>query len=236
MGSVTPPSESLALCVRDPGIVPYAERGSTFHRHCRTAGVLALTTTSLGMFTPLVCGALGFLTLGLGWGLLAATASTAAAISIVNISALLGNDRLERQLRERIGANLDDLEFVGLCRSENNSVKGKYLTPRLDTDDNVGFLELAEKELRILTEESVVTVPRDSIQSIDRVRCIELPYLSWIRIEFEDDGDTASSFLVMSRQATSIREIRTRTQDLYTRLVDWHTEAQLRWLEEHRDC
>lgn len=227
--------ESLALCIEDPGIVPYSGRGSTFRRHCRTHGVLALTTTSLGMFTPLLCGTLGFLALGLGWGLLAASASTLAAISIVNIAALLGNDKLESRLRERIGAASGHLEFVGLCRSENNTFRGKYLTPRLDTDDNVGFLDLTDSELRIWTEESMVVIARDSIQRIDRARCIELPYLSWIQIEFEDEDNITGSFLLMSRQASSIRGIYSRTEDLYRQLIDWHTEAQLRWLEAHRD-
>jgi hypothetical protein len=235
MEAMSDRSESLALCIRDPGIVPYAERGSTFHRHCRTHGVLALTTTSLGMFAPLVCGALGFLTLGLGWGLLAVSVSTLAAVSIVNISALLGNAKLEARLREQIGARASEMEFVGLCRSENNTLRGKYLTPRLDTDDNVGFLELTDSTLRIATEESTVVIARSSIQTIDSVRCIELPYLSWIQIEFEDEDDHIGSFLLMSRQASTIREIRSRTRALYATLIDWHTEAQLRWLEEHRD-
>lgn len=226
--------ESLSLAPCYPGgIVPVSDRGSTFSRHCRTHGIVALTTTSLGMFTPLVGGALGFLALGLGWGLLAASASTIAAISIVNIAALLGNDKLEARLREQLGVSTD-VEFVGLCRSENNTFRGKYLTPRLDTDDNVGFLAMNESELLVRTEESLIAIERDCIQRIERTRCIELPYLSWIRIEFEDDVGAEHSFLLMSRHASTIRQIRVRTEDLYVRLIDWHTEGQLRWLEEHR--
>ncbi len=226
------PSE--ALIVSDRGIVHYADRGSTFHQHCRTAGVLALTTTSLGMFTPLLCAALGFVVLGPLGGVIAASAATAAAVSIVNISALLGNERLERRLRARLAPAADDLEFVGLCRSENNSLRGKYLTPRLDTDDNVGFVKAADDALRILTEEGVVAIPRDEIRQITRCRCIELPYLSWIRIEIEDASATAGSFLLMSRQAGTIREVRARTDALYAKLVDWHTEGLLAWLENER--
>lgn len=218
----------------DAGIVPYAGRGSAFHRHCRTTGVVALAATSLGMFTPLIAGALTFLTLGLGWGLVAVSASTAAAVTFVNIAALIGNRRLERRLRRQVGPAVAELEFVGLCRSENNSVKGKYLTPRLDTDDNIGFLDLADDALRVITEEGVIAIARDSIREIGRSPCIELPYLSWIRIEVEHADDATTSFLLMSRQAATIRELRGRTEALYCQLVDWHTDAQLRWLENER--
>lgn len=234
MVRMSEPRDTLMLAPCYPSeLVPYSSRSSTFQRHCRTHGLLALSATSLGMFTPLVCGALGFVTLGLGWGLLAATASTVAAIAIINGAALLGNDKLESRLRREMEVP-DELEFVGLCRIENNSLRGKYLTPRLDTDDNVGFLELSDAELSIRIEEAVIAVERDAIARIERERCVELPYLSWIRIEFEDDTGRDRSFLMMSREASSIREIRTRTEALYAQLIDWHTESQLRWLDEHR--
>ncbi len=92
-------------------------------------------------------------------------------------------------------------------------------------------------ELLILTDGGKIAIALNEITDVSLERLVELPVLSWIRIAFERDQG-ASSVLVVSRQATSLRRARCATRRLYERIVDWYADGQLRWHDaaerEHR--
>jgi hypothetical protein len=152
---------------------------------------------------------------------------------VINHTPMFGNRALERELRDRLNGHDPALEFVGLGQPGSNTLRIKLSSVRMETDDNVGLLELSETALSIRTDSATLLVEPGAIQRIELERMVELPLLSWIRIELEHaEGDT--SILVTSRQASSLRFARAATRKLYERLIHWHADRQLAWLDEAR--
>lgn len=204
-----------------------AQGAKLFARHKLVVGVPVMTVISVvvgigpAVFTVaglIWGGALGGLA-GLGVGM------SAAALGLSRI-VLFGNGRLRQRLARRLGAIANDAHFVGICETKNN----RAMAMRLETDDNVGFLRRTPTHLTVLTEGNVLVLAQDDIYGFDLVAVAALPYLSWIRVAY-DAPSGRESFLMMSREASSIREQKHATKALYEDLVDWHTERQLAWLE-----
>ena len=213
------------------GVIPAARRSSAFEVHRRTLLPTALLFHTAAIGLPFLMTAPGLL---LGWlpgAALGSLVGLGITFAMLNRGALIGNARLERRLRGRLMAFTERLEFVGMCELENNTLEQRVR--RFETDDNVGLLALTDDKLVVLMEEGRVEVHRDEVSSVTLEPLPDYPRLSWVRIEF-DRGEDRQGFLLMSRDAKNLEEIRQRTEKLYQRLVQWHVESQLAWLEKSR--
>ena len=213
------------------GVVPAAQRSSVFEVHRRALLPTALFFHTAAIGLPFLLTAPG---LFLGWlpgAALGSLVGLGITFSMLNRGALIGNARLERKLRSRLAAYTDRLEFVGICELENNTLERRIR--RFETDDNVGLLAVTEEKLAVLTEDGKIEVFRDEVSSVTLEPLPDYPRLSWVRIEF-DRGEDREGFLLMSREARNLEEIRQRTEKLYQRLVQWHVESQLAWLAQSR--
>ncbi len=213
------------------GVVPSAQRSSVFelHRRALLPAALVFHTAAIGL--PFLLTAPG---LFLGWlpgAALGSLVGLGLTFSMLNRGALIGNARLERRLRSRLMAFTDRLEFVGICELENNTLERRIR--RFETDDNVGLLAVTDEKLVVLTEDGKIEVFREDVSSVTLEPLPDYPRLSWVRIEF-DRGEERQGFLLMSRDAKNLEEIRSHTQVLFRRLVQWHWESQLAWLEKSR--
>lgn len=212
-------------------VVPSARRSSIFESHRRSLLPTALIFHTAAIGLPFLMTAPGLV---LGWLPGAAIGSLVGlglTFSMLNRGALIGNGRLERRLRTKLTAFTRKLEFVGVCELENNTLERRIR--RFETDDNVGLLAVTDDQLVILTEEGRIQVSREDVSGITLAPLPDYPRLSWVRIDFEQ-GEDRPGFLVMSRAAKNLEEIRERTEALYRRLVDWHAESQLAWLARCR--
>lgn len=212
-------------------VVPSARRSSIFESHRRTLLPTALVFHTAAIGLPFLMTAPGLV---LGWLPGAAIGSLVGlglTFSMLNRGALVGNGRLERRLRSRLMAFTRKLEFVGICELENNTLERRIR--RFETDDNVGLLAVTDDRLVILTEDGRIEVAREDVSGVSLAPLPDYPRLSWVRIDF-DRGEDRPGFLIMSRAAKNLDEIRERTEVLYRRLVDWHAESQLAWLERTR--
>lgn len=211
-------------------LVPAAQESSAFAQHRQSVAPLATLLGSFGsLVTTISLSALGAAVLGVPGLFIGATLGASSGMMLLNWTSLLGNPRLEESLRARLGARASS-NFVGIREAVSPGTRDFV---RMETDDNVGFLELTESALNVVTEEGPLTLPRDEIRGFSMEPVIELPYVKWIRVEFEQGGGV-SCLLLMSRRARTLREVRKQTQQLYERLVNWHTASQLRWLEVRR--
>jgi hypothetical protein len=222
---------SCAEIERPRAIVPASQSSSIFERHRR-----ALLPTALFFHTAAV--SIPFLStipfLAAGSALAAAIGSTiglGVTLALLSRGALIGNARLERRIRARLSAETRKLEFVGICALENNTLERRI--HRFETDDNVGLLALTDDRLVVLSEDGRIDIPRDAISSVRLEPLPDYPRLSWIRIDF-DDADDRTGFLIMSRDASNLPDLRRKTHVLYDRLVSWFADAQLSWLERNR--
>ena len=207
-----------------------ADDRSVFAQHRQSVAPVATLLGSFGsLLTTVSLSALGAMAFGVPGLFIGATLGASSGMMLLNWTSLLGNPRLEGSLRSRLGARAT-ADFVGI-RDESKSAP-RDLT-RMETDDNVGFLNLTETALIIVTEEDTLSIPREELRGFSLEPVVELPYVKWIRVEFEQ-GAGSSSLLLMSRRARTLREVRRQTQSLYERLVNWHTASQLRWLEIRR--
>ncbi len=207
-----------------------AREAEVFARHKLVVGVPVMAGVSLVVGLGPAVATIGGVLLGgaLGGiaGLVLGLSSAALGLSRV---VLFGNQRLRRQLEERLGAIAQGGHFVGICETKNN----RAMALRLETDDNVGFLRWTPTHLTVLTEGNVLVLAQDDIYGFDLVPVAALPYLPWIRVTY-DGPNGRDTFLLMSREASSVAAQKRATKDLYAQLVDWHTEQQLEWLEANR--
>jgi hypothetical protein len=215
-------------------MVPFAKGGTLFAQYRVRAGIAANVIVGLSGLAAGCLMALGLGALGVTGGIAALAFGLAGVTVTANLVGCIGNRALAERLRERLGIDTGELEFVGLCRGDNNARK-KILTPHLETDDNVGFLGFDDERLRVHLEAATLVIPREEIRRISLERVVELPYLRWVRIEFFREDQATASFLLMSREGTTLRDLRRATRSLHDRLVEWHVSAQLRWLEEERE-
>ncbi|MEO1270463.1 MAG: hypothetical protein AAFX99_20440, partial [Myxococcota bacterium] len=175
---------------------------------------------ALATFLALIGSLMAMLGLSL-WALPIVMGLMAILMISYNRLALLGNRTLERRLRQRL--NNTDGVFVGLCKVENNRI----LALRVETDDNIGFLELHPDNLLIRTEEGVLSIAPANLQRITTELMRDLPYLSWIRLDYtRSDNGEEDSILLYSRQVVSLRQARRAAQPLHDRLVQWMVEGQ----------
>ena len=213
------------------GVVPAAQRSSAFEIHRRALLPTALFFHTAAIGLPFLLTAPG---LFLGWlpgAALGSLVGLGITFSMLNRGALIGNARLERKLRSRLSAYTERLEFVGICELENNTLERRIR--RFETDDNVGLLGVTDEKLCVLTEDGKIEIHREDVSSVTLEPLPDYPRLSWVRIEF-DRGEDRQGFLLMSRDAKNLDEIRVKTEKLYHRLVQWHVESQLAWLEKSR--
>jgi hypothetical protein len=213
------------------GVIPTAQKRSSFEIHRRALLPTALLFHTAAIGLPFLMTAPGLL---IGWlpgAALGSLIGLGITFSMLNRGALIGNARLERRLRNKLMAFTDRLEFVGVCELENNTLEQRVR--RFETDDNVGLLALTDEKLVVLMEEGRIELHRDEVSSVTLEPLPDYPRLSWVRIEF-DRGEDRQGFLLMSRDARNLEEIHERTDKLYRRLVQWHVESQLAWLEKSR--
>lgn len=177
-------------------------------------------TTVVGLWAGGLLGLLGGVVAGVGGGLWAGLSMSAVA-----------NRLLRRRLRQSLGVRGRGI-FVGLRTSQGDLWTELH---RKETDDNVGFLELGDQTLSVISEAGKVTLPRDSIRGFERERVKAVPMLWFIRVLIDEEEGFEGSFLVVSREGDSLAAQSEATALLYDRLVTWHTEHQLAWLEAHRD-
>jgi hypothetical protein len=203
-----------------------AARGTAFHAHCQLLfyGLVPLTAATLLAYPALVWGA--YLLGSWGWALGTAVSGGLALYKAVDHVALLGNARLRARLASRLNPPMEAI-FVGLCRPENNTVREKYFTNRVETNDNVGFLEIGAEALVIKTEDGRIELPRASIRQVELERYVEYPSLRWIRIEVQEPGSAPKAILLSSREATTLNEERKATEALRAKLVEWFAEPLL---------
>lgn len=211
--------------------LPVASDRSVFARYQRREGLAV--GVGVGVSLGCIFGiAAGLAVLGGPlWGLLGAAVSLAGAGWMANAGALFGNEVLEARLRESLTLPEGALEFVGICRGDQNSLGAKLFPPRIETDENVGFLRLTADRLELFLEGQTLVIPRTDLRDVRTEPVVEAPFLSWIRLELYE-GDRLCSFLLMSRQAQRLRDLGQVNRRLYDRLRDWHCAHQLRPLVE----
>jgi hypothetical protein len=212
---------------------PVSAPGSVFRRFCYRYGVVGNVCLGVGFLLPPLAIACGAVLAGSA-GVVAGTGAGFGAFwALMNRVTVYGNLRLRDELARRLGVRDPAAEFVGLCLPENNTVQGKLLTMRLETDDNVGFLCLDDEALTIRMEEGELQIARADIREVTEERFVELPYLRWIAVEYYEHG-CLRTVLLCSRQCRTLREARHATEALLERLVDWYTEPVVRDLERER--
>ena len=227
-----PEATVRALSERRLDLTPVSAPGSVFKRFCYRYGVVGNLCLGMGLLIPPAAIAMGLAVAGVA-GAAAGTVLGAGSLwAMMNRVTVYGNGRLRSALAKRLGAP-QDAEFVGLCLPENNTVQGKLLTLRLETDDNVGFLNLEDKAMRIRMEEGQLSIPRDHVREVSTERFIELPYLRWICVQYYEAG-ALRTLLLCSRQCRSLREARRSTDKLLARIEDWYTEPVIQQLEAER--
>jgi len=222
-------SQVPALLTPSLGMVPRSFKGSVFDRYKRREGVAAMGA--------MVTGAIGLPALMLGAGVLlgASAAVVVGAAELVgflfavNRLAALGHRRFQRDLAGRVQGG-EGAWFVGLGGPDMNTAQAQFFTPRLDTDDNVGFLRTDETSLHVITEEASVVIPRDAIRSITAERLVCIPTQPLIALAWNDDVGTHRVYVV-SREGRSLLQHRKRTLELLEHLQAWHGEHVDRFLE-----
>ena len=213
------------------GLVPSGEDSPEFRRYrdrtwLQVTSGTALVTTVGGLAMAIAAG-----------GLLGAPAALIAGVGLGLVSGMwsglklsaLANRGLRARLRRALGVRGRGI-FVGL-RAEQGALWAELR--RKETDDNVGFLEIEEHTLCITTEVGKVAMRREAVRGFDRERVKAVPMLTFVRVLLDDDGRDAS-FLLVSREGDSLRAQAAATETLYRRLVEWHAEHQLAWLDQHR--
>ena len=212
-----------------PARLPSSEASPSFRYHLERTAPLAVAAAALHTVAiPVACGLVGLALFGAGAFFPAGAVGFVGAMSFLNWIPLIGNRTLRANLVRTLGAK-PGWVFVGLRASQGSVLEEAR---RVETDDNVGFLRTTNEALEVTTEGGSVSIPRDRIRGFAQERMLGLPYLFFIRVEFEEDN-RIKSFLFVSREGNSVREHRKNTDALRRRLVEWHAEHQLKWLEAH---
>ncbi|MBI2375299.1 MAG: hypothetical protein HYV07_14990 [Deltaproteobacteria bacterium] len=194
-------------------------------RSLRKVGPVVLGALTLG---PPALAIVGFAAFGPVGAIGAAIGASLAGVWTVRSVSRSFNQRLFEQLRDRLGGRG---EFVGVSRLETNDKKTLGASGRVDTDDNAGFLSLDPDRVVIRLEHGVLDIPRDRIQQLTLVPVEAHPKARYIRIDIDTDSGRPAGFLVMARGDGTAKGSRAPTDVLYERLVEWHFEAQMEWLE-----
>ena len=140
--------QDVPVC-RAPGFVtgpPASSEGSTFRQFCLRYGVVGNLFLGAGVLVPPATLLVGAMAAGLPGAAAGAALGVGVFSMLANRVTVLGNTGLRQALARRLEVDDPDAEFIGLCRPENNTVQGKLLTLRLETDDNVGFLSLEPED------------------------------------------------------------------------------------------
>lgn len=166
------------------------------------------------------------------WGLAMLGIGLASVGWIANAWGLFGNRSLSEGLRELLQIDSDEWTFVGVCRGDQNRIAAKLFPPRVETDENVGFVRLYADRLELRFENGTMEVSRGRMRDVRLEEVVEAPFLHWIRLELYDADDRLESFLLMSREGETLREQRVANYRLFERIRDWHVSDKLRPLVE----
>ena len=217
---------SLAPMPARPARLPSSDESPSFRYHLERTAPMAVAAAAVHtVAVPLVCGLVGLSLFGTGAFLPAGAIGFFGALSFLNWIPLIGNQTLRGNLVRRLGTKAG-WTFVGLRATQGSMMQEAR---RVETDDNVGFLRVTDDALEIATEGGELRIRRDTIRGFTTERMIGLPYLHYIRVEFEED-DGLMAFLFVSREGRSVARHRKNTEALRQRLVDWHADHQLAWL------
>lgn len=224
-GSGLPSATSPSL-----GVVPRSFRGSVFDRYKRREGVAAIGTMLVAAVGfPLAMFATG-MALGAGAAMALGAVELAIFLAGVNRLAALGHGRFQQELGTRVPST-EGAWFVGLSGPDANTAQAQFFTPRLDTDDNVGFLRLLEDGLHISTEEASFVIPRSGIRAIRTEQLVSIPTQPLIAIDWDDEGGARSRIYVVAREGHSLMQHRQKTLELLTVINAWHGEHVDKFLE-----
>lgn len=213
-----------------PAELPTSGDSPSFRNHLERTAPKAVAAAALHTVAiPLAAGLVGLLAFGIAGFLPASALGFFGALSFLNWIPLIGNRTLRNNLEQSLGPK-QGWVFVGLRASQGSLVQEAR---RVETDDNVGFLRTTDEALEVTTEGGALSVGRDMIRGFSTERMLGLPYLQYIRVEFEEDG-ALRSFLFVSREGGSVEQHRKNTVALHDRLVEWHADHQLKWLDAHR--
>lgn len=208
----------------EQALVPESETSPVFQRY-RGGAYASVLAAFFGPFTAITLAAVVMIpgTPMVAMGLLAG-AVTGVYLAMQRMGQT--NRSLRRRLARALGVRGKGV-FVGL-RAMQGTLLSESL--RTETDDNVGFLQIEERRLLVHTEAQALVLDIDEIRGFLTEPVVALPYLFFIRVELMN-GD---SFLVTSREGDTLRGMRGATETLRGRLVKWHADHQLAWLESGR--
>lgn len=214
------------------GLVPVAPSRSLFARYRRREGIL-VNLVAGGLFgSALGLAAVSAVTVGPMWGLGALTLGVGAMAWLANAWGLLGNATLARRLASLLGLEVGEWTFVGVCRGDQNRLRAKLFPPRVETDENVGFMRLEDGALVLRLEDKTIEVSRSRVRDVRTEEVVEAPYLHWIRIELYDADERLDTFLLMSREGRTLRDQRAANDRLFEKMRDWHVSDKLQPLVE----
>ena len=217
----------LALTSAAPVRLPSSEDSPSFRYHLERTAPMAVAAAAVHtVAVPLLCGLAGMVLFGVGGFLPAGALGFLGALSFLNWIPLIGNSTLRANLVRNLGAK-PGWTFVGLRAAQGTLLQEAR---RVETDDNVGFMQMTEKTLVVATEAGTVSIPREDIRGFSTERMLGLPYLHYIRVEFQEP-DGLKTFLFVSREGDSVQQHRKSTDKLRARLIEWHADHQLKWLE-----
>jgi hypothetical protein len=203
--------------------------GAVFRAHkLKYALPAVLLQTGAAMVLTWIPMLAGFALGGLAGMVAGASAGIFTLYHVTSRSTYLGNERLRDALAEKLRP-ADGAEFVGVAETRNNR-----LAPAVETDDDVGFFELTDSELRLRTESNEIVIRQRDLHGIHFEIMWMHPFLQWLRVEYDDESSQRRSFLMSSRDAKTLADARRNTRKLYRRIVEWHSERQLKWLDAQR--
>ncbi|MEM7676992.1 MAG: hypothetical protein AAF449_13390 [Myxococcota bacterium] len=211
-----------------PARLPSSQDSPSFRYHLERTAPMAVAAAAVHtVAVPMMCGLAGWALFGAAGFLPAGAVGCLGALAFLNWIPLIGNRALRANLSRTLGKS-KGWTFVGLRAVQGSLVQEAR---RVETDDNVGFLRVTEKALEVATEGGALQLSRESIRGFSAERMLGLPYLHYIRVEFEENGQL-KAFLFVSREGSSVQQHRRSTDRLRDRLVEWHADHQLEWLAD----
>jgi hypothetical protein len=216
----------------EAGLVPVARARSIFAHYQRREGILVNVVAGVVAGCAVSAAVATTVAGGPVWGLASLLAGCMSTAFIADRWGLLGNRELARRLEGALGLDRRQWTFVGVCRGDQNRLAAKLFPPRVETDENVGFLRLESDRLVLRLEEATLEIRRGQIRDVRLEEVVEAPFLWWIRLEVYDEGEHLVSFLVMSREGHTLRQQRSANERLFEQIRDWHVTDKLRPLVE----
>lgn len=228
VGGALVPRAELVSATAEPGLVPVASSRSTFARYQRREGLLVNVAAGAVFGVAIGSAAVSTVLWGPLWGLGLLGLGFSSVGWMANAWGLFGNEGLERRMRAELRLGGTGWTFVGLCRGDQNRLSAKLLPPRVETDENVGFLRLGSDRMEIRMEGVRLEVLRDRVRDVRLEEVVEAPFLEWVRIEVYDEDGRLDAFLVMARRGDTLRAQRRENRALFDRIRDWHVQDKLR--------